>query len=40
MLDRLREARESLHRLYCLPEDMWEEWIDDEQSLLPPDDDP
>ena len=40
MLAELREARERVHSLYCLPVDMWTEWLEDEHRLLGPDDDP
>ena len=33
MLEELRETRERTHSLYCLPLDMWLEWLADEETL-------
>lgn len=32
-LDELRQVRETLHQHYCLPVDMWIEWLEDEEKL-------
>ncbi len=39
MLAELREARERVHSMYCLPVDMWVEWLEDEEKLLSPEED-
>lgn len=40
LLEELREARQRTHSLFCLPSEMWIEWIEDEQRALTPQDDP
>ena len=33
-LEDLRQVRERVHQLYCLPVDMWLDWLSDEQNLM------
>jgi hypothetical protein len=33
-LEELRQVRERVHTLYCLPVDMWLEWLEDEENLV------
>ena len=40
MLEELREARERVNALYCLPVEMWLEWLEDEERLMGPKEDP
>ena len=32
-LEELRQVRERVHTLYCLPVDMWLAWLEDEERL-------
>ena len=34
MIEELREARNQVHEYYCLPVDMWVEWLEDEEKIL------
>jgi len=40
MLEELRDVRERVNSMYCLPVEMWLEWLEDEEKILSPNDDP
>jgi hypothetical protein len=33
-VDKLREARENMNKIFPLPEDVWLAWLEDEQRLV------
>jgi hypothetical protein len=40
MLEEAKDVRERVSNLYCLPAEMWLEWIEDEKRQLTPEDSP